>query len=78
MKKLENAKKNIEAAYLGSMLNQDSQSYGSVYEKDKLNGYEKGILEHGEDGTMQRDVWSQIAYMTKQEFEQQKNEGWVC
>lgn len=61
----------IECAFLG-YLTSEGQTYCTVYDAS-LNNEARGILIHGEDGTLQRDVWSQVSFMTPEEFAKIQN-----
>ena len=58
---LKKIRENIKKSFKGTRENEHGQTYAHVYSKS-LNAVERGILEHGEDGRLVRDVWSQIHY----------------
>lgn len=64
------------ANHLGQLLNQQGQVYGDIYDAN-ISQQEKDILLYGEDGTLQRDVWHQVSFMTKEDYEAMKKSGFA-
>ena len=65
----------MENYFLGYFVNQDGVSYAKVYD-ERMPSSEKNKLLAGYN-SQPSDVWNQIAFRSKEYFEQCKSTGWA-
>ena len=56
-------------AYLGSIENEDGQTYCHVYDSELLDKIQIAMIFRGVSGDYERGVWDQVQFMTASEYE---------